>query len=158
MANDYRAFQAQLAQDISTASVAARSTSGRKTQKFRLTNSALRNLVPVGATIEVQPTVFSKLKPGDVVYVRINRDLELRRFIKLKMVGTDSYLSVISDQSKEPQTLPKSSLVGKVVEVTHNGKSWDPAKEGAFKHFMNLLTEYGTHTPFSGLLKLGKKG
>ena len=155
MANDYSTFQASVARDLNTASIAAQAFSSGKTKKLRITHSDLKALVPPGSEIELQPTVFTKLKAGDVIYVRAGKDLMLRRFIKLKITAEDSYLAVTHDGQRKAQVLPKSALVGKVVQVHHNGKAFDPSKESALKSFVNSLTEFGTHIPFSGLL--GKK-
>lgn len=157
MSKDYEDFRNSIVSEVNSASITARAASGRLKQKFRITNSELPSLVPVGAEIEVEPIVFTKLKAGDVIYVRYNGKLSLKRYIKLKMTASNSYLTVTEEGSKEAEVLPKGCLVGKVVQASYKGKSYDPSKQGPVQGFINLLTEYGTHTPFSGLLRLVQK-
>ncbi len=155
MARNYRGFQASMAQEISTASLAAQATQSRKSKKITVHDSDLKKLVPSGSQIELKPTVFTKLKAGDVLYVRLNKQLHLRRFIKMKMTKDEAYLVVIHDGQKKAQVLPKGCLLGKVEKVTHAGKTYDPTRESVVANFVNALTEYGTHIPFSGILKRG---
>ena len=153
MSNDYATFRNSMMQDLNSAAISARAQQGRSRQKLRLADSDLPTLIPSGADIVVQPSVFTKLKTGELIYVRTRQGLKVRRFIKLKSTAKDSYLTVTHEGSSKKELLPKGALIGKVLSVEHEGKKYNPGSEGLLARFRNLLTEYGTHVPFSGWVR-----
>ena len=85
---------------------------------------------------------------GDIICVNTGKSAQVRRFIKLKMTKSNTALLTAYEGFNKKEALPTSSLVGKVVEVEANGKSWDPNKVNPLTRFWHKLTEYGTHKPF----------
>ena len=85
---------------------------------------------------------------GDIICVNTGKSAQVRRFIKLKMTKSDTLLLTAYEGFDKKEALPKSSLVGRVVEVEAGGQTWNPNKENALKRFWDRLTEYGTHKPF----------
>lgn len=144
MSKDYRTLQNDLASDLTAAAAV---TSGAR--KVKLNKSDLRSLIPDGATVEVQQITFTKLQMGDVILVSSGRETVVRRFVKLKMTKSDTYLLTAYEGFDKKEALAKSCLIGKVVNVQVGDRSYDPVKEeGLFKAFWGKLTEYGTHKAF----------
>ena len=144
LSKDYSALQNEIAGDLSAA---ATSASGQK--KIKLTESDLKSLIPDNSVLEIQPVQFTKLQMGDVICVSSGRNTVVRRYVKLKMTKQGEYLLCAYDGFGKKEALPKSCLIGKVVSVQAQGKTYDPRKaEGAFAGFWGKLTEYGTHKAF----------
>ena len=149
LSQDYTKLQSQLAGDVSAAAVAASlADGGKKRKKLRIANSEIPSAVPAGATVAVQQIPMSKLKMGDVLCVNVGNGPQLRRFVKLKIAKSDTYLLTTYDGYSKKEALPNSAVIGKVVEAELGGKKWDPSKENPFRRFWSRLTEYGTHKPF----------
>jgi len=156
---DYRGFEDKVAGDLSKASLQAQALDGAKrsgnVQKMRIRDSDLPELVPAGSTIEFEQIPFHKLKFGDVIYCRFERELVLRRFIRLRMQkGGQGELHVTKQAAVNMvQILPTAALVGRVFSVESKGQTYDPRKlETGMKAFTNYITEFGTSTPLDRLL------
>lgn len=91
---------------------------------------------------------MGKLNMGDIVCVNLGQGPQVRRFVKLKIAKSDTYILVTYDGFDKKEALPQSALVGRVVEAEVAGKSWDPSAENPLRRFWSRLTEYGTHKPF----------
>lgn len=146
---DYTSLQSELAGDLASAAASvSMSTSGGKRQ-IKLKESALPNLVPSNSVLQVQATKFTDLKMGDVICVSIGREMNVRRFVKLKMTAKDTLLLTAYEGFDKKEALPKGALLGLVVAVNAGGETFDPRKkENPFSKFWGKLTEYGTHKPF----------
>lgn len=144
MSKDYSALQNEIAGDLNAAATTA---AGQK--KIKLGNSDLKSLIPDNAVLELQPVQFTKLQMGDVICVSSGRDTVVRRYVKLKMTKQGEYLLCAYDGFGKKEALPKSCLIGRVISVTAQGRTYNPRKEeGAFAAFWGKLTEYGTHKAF----------
>lgn len=148
MANDYSSLQNQMAGDMSAAATAAALGGGGGRKKIHIRQSELPSLVPNGARVWIEGTAISKLVMGDIICVTLGQGPQLRRFVRLKMTQSDTLLITAYEGFNKKEALPKSSLVGKVVEAEAGGKKWDPNKQNPIARFWGKLTEYGTHKPF----------
>ena len=148
LSQDYSKLQSQLAGDLSAAAATAAMADGGKRKKLRVSGSELASAVPAGATVKLEQVAMSKLKMGDILCVNLGQGPELRRFVKLKIAKTDTYLLTANDELSVKEPLPNSAVIGKVVEAEIAGRKWDPSKENPFRRFWSKLTEYGTHKPF----------
>jgi hypothetical protein len=149
LSKDYSALQHEMAGDLKAAetSVSMHNSSGSK--RVKLPTSHLKALIPDGCVIEIQSINFTKLQMGDVICVSSGRETLVRRFVKLKMTKQGEYLLTAYDGSGKKEALPKSCLLGKVVNVNANGQNYDPRKkENPISAFWGKLTEYGTHKAF----------
>lgn len=156
---DYRGFEDKLAGDLSKASLQAQTLDTSKktahSQKMRIRDSDLPGLVPGGSVIEFLQLPFHKLKFGDIIFCRFDKELVLRRFIRIKMLQSGNSEMHVTTQGPNNmvQILPCAALVGRVLAVEAKGQTYDPRKlEGGLQGFMNWMTEYGTSTPLDRLL------
>ena len=118
-------------------------------RKIRLNDSDVPSLAPSESVLEVQPVKFTELKMGDLICVRDGNTFNVRRFVKVKMAKSDTYLLTAREGFDKKEALPRNSLMGRVESVTHRGQSFNPmATESFMKKFFGKLTEYGTHKPF----------
>ncbi len=92
---------------------------------------------------------------GDIICVRDGSELAVCRFVKAKIMKSNTFLLVAKEGHEKKEPLPRDALLGIVEKVEHGGKVFNPSsRENPFKKFWGKLTEYGTHKPF-GLF--GKK-
>jgi hypothetical protein len=149
VSKNYSNLQNELAGDLTAAATSVSLMGANGTKKVRIGKSHLPRLIPDGATLEVQAVTFTKLQMGDVICVSAGRDTVVRRFVKLKMTKADTYLLTAYDGFTKKEVLPKGALIGKVVSVQAQGRTFDPQKEENFlTAFWGRLTEYGTHKAF----------
>lgn len=149
VSKDYSALKNELAGDLSAAATSVSLMSKGGTKKVRLVHSNLPRLIPDGATLEVEAVNFTKLAMGDVICVSTGKETSVRRFVKLKMTKEDTYLLTAYDGFGKKEALPKSVLIGRVVNVTAGGQTYHPLnKENPLSGFWGRLTEYGTHKAF----------
>lgn len=153
MSQDYTSFRNSMIEEVNSATVAARAIGQKKEQKLRLGESDLPNLIPTGCEIIIKPTVFTKLRGGEVIYVRTGNGMAVRRFISLKRTASDSYLKVTREGLQKAELLPKSALIGRVDRVRHRGHCYEIGRDSFMTRLKNRLTEYGTHVPFWGWRK-----
>lgn len=148
LSKDYSHLKKELAGDLSAAATSV-SLSSSGVRKVKLPTSHLRSLIPDGAVLEVQTIKFTKLQMGDVICVSTGRETMVRRYVKLKMTKNGEYLLTAYDNCGKKEALPKTALLGKVVSVQANGRTFDPRKEeNPLSAFWGKLTEYGTHKAF----------
>jgi hypothetical protein len=148
LSKDYASLQNELASDLTAAATSA-SVGGAGPKKLKLPTSHLKSLIPDGATLEVHPIKFTKLQMGDIICVTSGKDIQVRRYVKLKMTKQGEYLLTAYDGFDKKEALAKGALIGKVVSVQAQGRTYDPRKEeGALAAFWGKLTEYGTHKAF----------
>lgn len=158
MAHDYRGFQDKINGDLSQASAAASSMErgvGGKGSKVRLRQSDMENLIPSGASVEFIAMPPHRLKFGDIIFVRINKEFSLRRFVGFE-IGKNgmSTVSVAKPQPPSVERHPDTAVLGKVVKVEHGGKSYDPHKaESAMAKLRNQWTCFGTSTPLARITR-----
>ncbi len=146
MSKDYSHMQAQMAGDLRAAAAVS---STAKEKDFRISTSHLPKIIPSGAKVNVKSLPIGKLKMGDIICVSMDKQVVLRRFLKLKLAKNDTYLLTAYEGFDRKEALPKSCLLGRVVTFEAGGQVLDPYKlEGLFGKFWNRLTEYGTHAPF----------
>ena len=150
MNKDYSNLHQSIAGDVTAAATAASLVGGKKRKKLRLRGSDLPSLVPGGSQVCIEAVAVGKLTMGYIICINPGNGEapQVRRFVKLKITKDDTYLLTASEGVAKKQPLPKSALVGKVVEAEANGKKWDPTQENPLKKFWGKLTEYGTHKPF----------
>jgi hypothetical protein len=152
MAHDYRGFQDKMAGDLSQASVTAQGYGDNKvvkSTKVRIRQSDLETLVPTGATVEFLATPCHKLKFGDIIFVRKDKEFVLRRFLAFEMIKKGTMIAVARVAPPAVETYPDSAIIGRVMSVEVRGKSYDPHKvETLMDRFKNEWTCFGTSTPF----------
>lgn len=149
VSKDYSTLQNELAGDLNAAATSVSLMNKGGSKKLRLAHSDLKSLMPDGAVLEVEAVNFTKLAMGDVVCVTTGRETAVRRFVKLKMTKADTYMLTAYDGFGKKEALPKSALVGRVINVTVGDKSYHPLKkENPVSAFWGRLTEYGTHKAF----------
>ena len=148
MSNDYRQLQNQIAGDLSAAATSAHLAQGASRKKIRVSNSELPSVIPSGATISIESVVMGKLVMGDILCVNLGQGPQVRRFLRLKMTKSDTLVLTAREDSNKKEPVPKSALVGRVVEAEAGGRTWVPSRENPLKRFGRRLTEYGTHKPF----------
>jgi hypothetical protein len=120
-----------------------------KTRRIMLMDSNLPSIVPSQSLLKVRSVKFQELKMGDVVCVRIGSEFWVRRFVKAKMTRNNTLLLVAQEGYDKKEPLPLNALLGKVDEVEHGGRAFDPlGKENFLQSLWGKLTEYGTHKPF----------
>jgi hypothetical protein len=148
LSKDYTHFEKELAGEL-TAAATTVSMGASGARKVKLPTSELKALIPDGAVLEVAAVQFTKLQMGDVICVNTGREMAVRRYVKLKMTKNGEYLLTAYDNCGKKEALPKSALVGKVVSVQAQGRTYDPRKaENPLAAFWGKLTEYGTHKAF----------
>lgn len=152
--DEYRGFKDKVHSDVGQASLAAQGMEGNRpavlnSTKVRIKHSDVERVVPSGCSIEVQPFGFHKLKFGDIILCRIDKDMQLRRFIKIQMQKNQTFLCVTRQGRLAMQELIKeTTLVGRVMGYEHRGEHVDPYKlEKGMEAFKNWVTEFGTSTP-----------
>lgn len=157
---DYKGFEDKVAGDLSKASLQAQSLGGGKksanTQKMRIRDSDMPKTVPPGSTIEFEQITFHKLKFGDIVFCRFDKELCIRRFIRIKMMKSGNAEMHVTREGPDNmvQILPGAALVGRITTVEFKGQMFDPRKlEGGLAAFQNYLTEYGTTTPLERIMR-----
>ena len=149
VSKDYSTLQNELAGDMNAAATSVSLMNKGGTKKLRLGQSDLKGLIPDGAVLEVEAVNFTKLAMGEVICVSTGRETVVRRFVKLKMTKADTYMLTAYDGFGKKEALPKSVLIGRVVNVTAGGKEFHPLKnENPLSAFWGRLTEYGTHKAF----------
>ena len=133
---------------MNAAATSASMVGGSKVKKVRIEQSDLPSVIPHRAQVSLQAVAFGKLGMGDLICVMIGGEQKVRRFIKLKMTQNDTLLLTAYEGFGKKEALPKSVLIGRIIEVEGGGRTWDPTKESPLKRFWGRLTEYGTHKPF----------
>ena len=152
MSKDYRGFEDKIGGDLSKASLQAQTleqTGSKKssTQKLRVRGSDLPALIPAGSVIEFEAVPVSKLKFGDIVFCRFDKELCLRRFIRIRYLkNRDAELHVTQQgPNNMVQILPCGALVGRVISAESRGNHYNPRKlESAMTSLTNRITEFGT--------------
>jgi hypothetical protein len=148
LSKDYRNLHHQIAGDLSAAATSASLAQGARRKKIRLSNSDLPSAIPAGSTISIESVAIGKLVMGDIICVTLGQGPQIRRFLRLKMTKSDTLIMTTHEGLDTKEALPKSALVGRVVEAEAGGAKWNPGKQNPFKRFWSKLTEYGTHKPF----------
>lgn len=148
MGYDYRGFQDSVAGELNRASMAAQGMQVGNQRKVRIKDSDLAR-IPPGASVELETVPFHRLRCGDVVMVRNGSEVQLRRFLKLGMTGSRTFLVTTHDKANEGvETLKTGALVGRIVSAEYRGHTYNPGEEGALQALLNRLTDYGTTNPF----------
>ncbi len=140
----YRAFNDRVSGEVHKASLSASVTIGDKVQRIRLRNSALPSMIPPGATIEIEPIVFHKARFGAVVYVKLENDLALRRFLRVEVIREMDFIVVVREKAKRVERLPANSLVGRIIAAEFQGK---PVRLSHGGNLFDWMTDFGTTTP-----------
>ena len=162
MSHDYRGFQDKIGADMATASASAAGMERTGSSRVRLRNSDLETLVPSGASIEFQPTGCHKLKFGDIVLVRQNKEFVLRRFVSFHIgKGGGAIVSLAKARPPLVEQFQDTMLVGRVMNVEARGQRYDPhKKESLGTRWRNEWTCFGTSSPLAriarGLRTFGK--
>jgi hypothetical protein len=81
--------------------------------------------VPEGAKVRSKAVSFSKLVAGDFVLATVEDAIEVRRFVRLDLVGGNTRL-VLADGHGKEVSLPFTRLVGKINQVRMSEKNVDP--------------------------------
>ena len=148
LSKDYRDLQSQIAGDLTAAATSASLAGGSKNRKVRIIDSELPSVIPTGSRVSLESVAFEKLSMGDIICVNMGKSPQVRRFLKLKLTKSNTLLLTALEGSSKPEALPTTTLVGRVVQVEANGKTWNPRSENLLTRFWHKLTEYGTHKPF----------
>ncbi|MCA9791425.1 MAG: hypothetical protein KC910_06505 [Candidatus Eremiobacteraeota bacterium] len=115
-------------------------------QKMTLRDSDHPRTVPSGSQVRVTPTSFMKLRPGEYVLVRGNSGIAVRRYVHACVTKESTRLVMATESATEEVGV--GSLLGRVAEVSHQGKSFDPNPSGWFSSMANRLTYCGTRRLF----------
>lgn len=138
-----------LAEELRVAVTTASLGENGATRRIMLVDSNLPSLIPSQSLLKVRSVKLSELKMGDVICVRVGSSFLVRRFIKVKMTKNNTILLTAQEGYNQKEPIPMSGFLGKVDEVEHAGRSYNPlSKQNFFQSFMGKLTEYGTHKPF----------
>lgn len=156
MAHDYRGFQDKVKSDLGAAAATAQTKNG----KVRIRDSDLPKLIPVGSSVEFAVVPLLRLKWGDIVFVSINREFVLRRFVEFELKKKVTVVRVARANPPAIEEFPDNAIVGKVVGVECKGQRYDPhAKESIATRWGNEWTCFGTSSPVQqfakGLRKYG---
>jgi hypothetical protein len=162
MAHDYRGFQDKVKGDLGAAAATAQ---GQKSSKVRLRESDLPALIPQGASVEFAAVPFHRLKWGDIIFISVNREFVLRRFVEFEVRKKGTVVRVARATPPGIEEYPDTSIVGRVVVVEVKGQKFDPhTKESQMTRWGNEWTCFGTSTPMERIAKglrkygfLGKK-
>jgi hypothetical protein len=154
--NDYRGFQDKMQGDLSQASVTAQGYGDAKYAKnsrVRIRQSDLETLIPSGSSVEFVPVACHKLKFGDIVFIRKDKEMSIRRFLAFEVVKRGTMVAVVRLSPPTVETYQDSAIVGKVVRVEAHGKTFDPLKmESLSDKLKNQWTCFGTSNPFQRML------
>lgn len=156
MAQDYRGFQDKLNSDLNQASVTAQTYGDKvgKTSKVRIRHSDFEELIPHGAAVEFIATPCHKLKYGDIIFVRKDKEFAVRRFLAFQMTKGGAKVAVARANPSGVELHADTSVVGKIVGVEAKGEHYDPHKrESLMQRFRNEWTAYGTSTPFQRMVR-----
>ena len=155
MAQDYRGFQDKVYGDLNQASVTAQSYDKvGKTSKVRIRHSDLEHLIPHGASVEFVATPCHKLKYGDIVFVRKDKEFAIRRFLAFQFVKGGARVAVARASPVGVETHPDAAIVGKIIGVEVHRKHYDPhKKESLMQRFRNEWTAYGTSAPLQRIVR-----
>lgn len=139
--------------DVNKAALAASALSGDTSgKKVRIRTSHLEKIIPHGASLTVEPMVFHKLKPGDVICVRVDSDVVVRRYVKYVMEGPVAILLVTHDSARLLEEVKHTQLLGKVGAVEFRGKNYDPRADiSGLKGVVARMTDFGTSNPVQKL-------
>jgi hypothetical protein len=155
MSSDYRGFQDKISSDMASASASAASMeghSGTKGTKVRLRHSDMEPLIPAGSAVEFMPAACHKLKFGDIVFVRHEKEFVLRRFVGFQVGKKGAVIAVARPNPPALEQYPDLALVGRVCSVEVRGQRYDPhKKESLGTRFRNNWTCFGTSTPLKRL-------
>lgn len=155
MAQDYRGFQDKMAGDLSQASMAAAGMEKvGKGSKVRIRTSDIEALVPSGSSVEFKPIACHKLKFGDILFVRLNKEFVLRRFVSFQIGRQGAVVAVARVLPPSLESYPDTAIVGRVMRVESKGVAFDPhKKEGLGQRIKNEWTCFGTSTPVHRVLR-----
>ena len=138
-----------VSQELRFAATTAAIGSKQGSRQLPLSKSDVPSVIPSGCFINVESVKFSDLKMGDFICICVGNSFEVRRFVKVKMTKTDTYLLTAKEGFDKKEAVTRSSLMGKVVKVCQGSQTFDPSKsQNVLKQFWGKLTEYGTHKPF----------
>lgn len=167
MRDDYAGFRNRAAGDLGQASLAAQTLDGKSGahSKMRVKQSDVEPSIPSGCHIEVQPCGVSKLRFGDIVSVRLDKEVGLRRFIRMQVSNKGTFLIVTRQgEAAIQEILRDAALVGRVVGCEFKGEKLNPYRfDKGMAAISNRLTEFGTTSPmekikdFLSLLKPEKR-
>lgn len=147
----YKGFNDRMQGEVAKASVSAAVTIGDKVQRIRLRNSALPSAIPAGATIEIEPITFHKVKFGAVIYVKLENELALRRFLRVEVIKDHDFIVVVREKARRVEYLPANALVGRVIAADMQGKSMRIPHGG---HLIDWMTDFGVTTPIHKIRNL----
>lgn len=147
----YRGFNDRMSGEIHKASISASVQINDKVQRIRLRNSALPSAIPAGATIEVEAITFHKVKFGTIVYVKLENELALRRFLRLEVILDHDWIVVVREKAKRVERLPANALVGRVIAADMQGKSIRLSHGG---NIIDWMTDFGVTTPIHKIRNL----
>lgn len=124
---------------------------GKSLKSTRVPNDENGPLFPRGATIYFRSVDASQLKPGSFVFMRRGTEMNVRRFIRFEVTRKALliHLSRVDGSLEEP--IQPSQLLGLITKVEAGDRSYDP---GRSRSFMDFLTDFGTISPLTKLLRL----
>ena len=114
-------------------------------------NSALPSAIPAGATIEIEAITFHKVKFGTIVYVKLEQELALRRFLRVEVIMEHDFIVVVREKGKRVERLPANALVGRVISADMQGKSMRVPHGG---NIIDWMTDFGVTTPIHKIRNL----
>ena len=150
MAHDYRGFQDKVKGDLGAAAATAQSKNG----KVRIRESDLPKLIPAGSSVEFAAVPLLRLKWGDIVFVSVNREFVLRRFVEFELRKKVTVVTVVRASPPGVEEYPDTAIVGKVMGVECKGQRYDPhSKESITTRWGNEWTCFGTSSPVQRIAK-----
>jgi hypothetical protein len=155
MSNRYTGFQDKMKGDMGQASIQAQGLEGTKatrkdTTRTRLRTSDMPSVAPAAAHIDFENVTFHKLRHGDVILCRIDRDVNLRRFLRFKLSNDGTTTLMVTRESSTPmiEMVPSNALIGRVVTVEYREKLVAVKKlNRGLTALKNKLTDFGTTSP-----------
>lgn len=154
MANDYRGFQDKISGDLGQASMAAHGMDKdfKKASKVRIRNSDIEGLVPSGSLVEFMPMACHRMKFGDILFIRQNKEFVLRRFVSFQVNKSGPSVIVARVSPPALEKYSDTSVVGKISKVDSKGTVYDPhKKEPILARLGNHWSCFGTSSPFQRL-------
>lgn len=141
--------------DVDKAATLSRlSEAGKGVKKTRVPDDENAPLIPRGAIISFKSADASTLRTGAWVFLRRGAQLVVRRFIRAENTPQALLIHVATIQGELEKPVTPGNLLGHIVKVEHQGKSYDPAKRnGGLQALKDYWTDCGTCSAGS---KLGR--
>lgn len=155
------AFQQSLKRNMESlwADAAAQDgTAGSKVFQAQIVGDLWPPLFTHGSLLLLERRPIESVRPGQFVLVREKGQLRVTRFLEWAFNAGGIQVQIKTD----PNTFAKESysardIIGAIVAVRKEGKDIDPHDESPFARLGNALTDYGTSTPLSKMMRVASE-